>query len=171
MKMIINKTSNISSDLLEKIAKNSPWEGLSKQLLTEKPTDIWVKAVKENISSCLLSDAGELVSYGCFGNKWELFEEIVSSCGFKLEEIFVGIYLYTVVKYQNQGNAKRLKAFQLSYIKEKYPKIKYLLGSTSKKELLKKYKSWWAKSIDAKITDLLRQEWLEKEYFYYYEIR
>jgi len=171
MKVMINKTSNTSSDLLEKIAKNSPWEGLSKQLLAEKPTDVWVKAVKENISSCLLSDAGELVSYGCFGNKWELFEEIINSCRFKLEETFVEVYLYTVPKYQNQGNAKRLKVFQLRYIKEKYPKIKYLLGSTSKKELLEKYKSWWAKPIDAKTPDLLRKEWFEKEYFYYYEIR
>jgi len=172
MKIISWKFNDLSEDVKVQIAKNSPWNGLKTQLLSKNPTDIWVQAVKVNLSSVLLDDTGELISYGCFWNQWKLMENIIKSAWFKLEKTFTGIYLFTVEKYQNQGYAKKLKQFQIQYIKKQYPNIKYLLWTTSTKKLLDLYIKYWAKPILKvdKTNKVLVDESIDKDYFYYYEV-
>ena len=172
MKVIINDTKNLNRKFLEQISYNSPWEGLKWQLLKDSITDIWVRAVKENISSILLSNNDEIISYWCFWNKWKLFEWIIESTKFELEKTFVWIYLFTVEKYQNQWYAEKLKKEQINYIKEKYPNIKYLLWTTFSKELLDLYKKYWAKEIKNinRNNAILVKEWITKDFFYFYGI-
>ena len=167
-----NENKKVDSETLNKIAQNSPWNWLKEQLFFDKPTDIWVQAVKENLSSVLLDDNGELISYGCFWNKWKLMENIIESAWFELEKTFSGIYLFTVEKYQNQGYAKKLKQLQIQYIRRQYSIIRYLLWTTSSEKLLNLYIKYWAKPI-LKVdreNKVLIDENINKDYFYYYKI-
>lgn len=172
MKVAIGETLSFSHNLLRKIANVSPWEWLKNQLLEKEPTDVWVKAVRKNLSSVLLTDNDEIISYWCFGNKGKLIENIIESIWFELEKTFVWIYLFTVKKYQNKGYARKLKEIQLKYIKINYPTIKYFVWTTFSKKLFDLYKKYWAKQINEvdRKNKILIEEWMNKDYFYYYEI-
>jgi len=172
MNIKVWKFNQLLENIKIQIAENSPWDWLKTQLLLKKSSDIWVQAVKENLSSVLLDDTEEFISYGCFWNEGELFKNIIESAWFNCKKTFTGIYLFTVERYQNQGYAKKLKQLQIQYIREKYPDIKYLLWTTSTKKLLDLYIKYWAKpilSVDRK-NKLLIDENINKDYFYYYKI-
>jgi len=160
-KLIIDHTSNIDSNILEKVAKSSPWEWLEKQLLLKEPTDERVGFVKANVSSIILNEKWDLISYWAFWNGNRFWDKIIEKLWFNISNTLLWIYLFTTQEYRNKWFAWYLKWEQIKYIKKNYPNIKYLVWETEYEDTLELYKKYWAEEI--KLDN-------HKFYPYYYKI-
>ena len=165
-KIVIDYTKNIDKNILERVSEISPWDWLKEQLTLDYVTDEWVSFVKNNISSILLDEQGEVISYWAFWSDNKFSKNIIKNCWLDVNETFLWVYLFTNKKYRWKWYAELLKDEQIKYIKENFSDIKYLLWETEKKKTLKLYKKYWAVKIKSE-----KKFFFKKIFSYYYKIR
>ena len=169
MNLILQRTEDITHDIIKQIKDHVPREGLKEDLLNNFTQDSRVQFAN-NQTSAILLDKNILQSF-CTIWQDNLFNKSISeSLWLSQEETITLIYLFTPEGLQGNGNARHLIENLADKIKKQLPHIRQIIRTTSSDKNKDIYLSYNAKLISPKENQDLKKLWIEKDYFFTYSI-